>query len=336
MRVKDFPHYTQNAKWILTKDGYWTGGFWIGLLWQAYKIRGDKIFKLNAYKWLKKLESRKNSRMFDLGFLFYPSFVLGYKITHDNYLKKVALKAAETLLKTFNNNLGLMYDEIILNGKSYGKVIIDIMPNLSLFWWAYKETGDTRYFDIANIHSKRTIEEIIRKDFSTIQGLLFDFKTSQIIQKCTFQGLNDNSCWSRGQAWGIYGFILAHIATKEKIYLETAINLTKYFISNLPKNFVPYWDFNAKIEPDMVRDSSAAAIASYGLWKVYKYSKNKYHKEYSVKILKSLCDNYLRNEEGDGILTQGCFHYPKNLAINSSLIWGDYYFVKTIMEFINL
>ncbi|MCK4339475.1 MAG: glycoside hydrolase family 88 protein, partial [Candidatus Cloacimonetes bacterium] len=109
--LKGFPHITENGKWVTTSDGYWTGGFWVGLLWFSYKISGDEKYKKLAYNWLKKLGKRKNDRTFELGFLFYPSFVLGYEITKDDYLRKIALEAADTLLMLFNKKTGFIYND---------------------------------------------------------------------------------------------------------------------------------------------------------------------------------------------------------------------------------
>jgi unsaturated chondroitin disaccharide hydrolase len=59
IKLKNFPHITENGKWTTTKDGDWTGGFWIGLLGHAYKICGDERYKKEAYTWLKKLKRRR-------------------------------------------------------------------------------------------------------------------------------------------------------------------------------------------------------------------------------------------------------------------------------------
>jgi len=332
MRLTEFPNITNNGNWETTKDAFWTGGFWIGLLWWMYKSSGDKIFKEKAYYWLDLLEKRKKSKTFDLGFLFYPSYVLGYKITQDKHLKEIALEAADTLLTTYNEKMHFMYDEKIINDEKYGEIIIDIMPNLSLLWWAYKETRDKKYYNLAYVQSKGTIKELIRKDFSTIQAIIFDLKNYEVIKKGTFQGYNDDSCWSRGQAWGLYGYICAYKATKEIQILDIAQNLGMYFISNLPEDFVPYWDLNVSDEPYSLKDSSAASIASSGLLEIYKYTNDEKIKNAAMKILESLSSNYLTSENKDGILAHGCFYMPKNLAVDESLIWGDYYFVEALMK----
>jgi unsaturated chondroitin disaccharide hydrolase len=327
-KLKDFPHITENGKWITTKDGYWTGGFFVGLLLHSYKIMDDERYKEEAYNWLKKLESRKNDRTFDLGFLFYPSFVLGYEITNDDYLRSTALEAAGILLTLFNEKAGFVYNKVLIKGKKAGRTIIDVMMNLPLLWWAYEETGDERYYNVATMHSKRTIDDFIRNDYSTVHVIDFDLENGEIIRKTTGQGYNNASCWSRGHAWAIYGFILAYKTSKEKIFLKMAENLAEYFIKKLPDDYVPYWDFDDPKKE--VKDSSAAAIACSGLLELSKLSENVRFEESATKILESLCDNYLSDE--DGILKRGCFHKPEGIGVSESLIWGDFYFLDALTK----
>lgn len=336
IKLKDFPFITENGKWIFKEDGYWTCGFFIGLLWHMYMKNQDQLYKETAYLWLKRLENRKESKIFDLGFLFYPSFVLGYKLTNDKYLKNVAMEAATNLLKLYDSKLQLIYSEYIINNKTIYRSIIDIMMNLSLLWWAFEESGRNEFFNIAYNHSKKTIDLLIRNDFSSIQGVIIDVNKSKIIKKSTFQGINIESCWSRGQAWALHGFILAYKATKEKNFLDTAINLGNYFISNLPKDYIPYWDFNIKEEKDFIKDSSAAAIACSGFIEIYHYADNIRYKKIALKILKSLIRDYLTDEDQDGILKHGTFHLPKGLGIDESLIWGDFYFVEALIKYLKL
>lgn len=327
IKLKDFPHITRNGKWTTTKDGDWTGGFWVGLLWYAYKISGDEKYKNEAYKRAKMLESRKNDRTFDLGFLFYPSFVIGYEITTDEYFRKIALEAANTLSTHLHDKTGFVYDEI---DRRTGRTIIDVMMNLPLLWWAYEETGDEKYYNVAYTHSKRTIEEFIRKDYSTIHVIDFDLETGEIRRKITVQGYSNESCWSRGQAWAIYGFASAYKCTRDEQFLKTAKNIAAYFIKHLIKDCVSYWDFD---DPKReVRDSSAGAIASSALLDLSVLSGEEEFRDVAISILNSLCDNYLSGEDEEGILKHGCFHKPENIGVNESLIWGDYYFMETLMK----
>jgi len=328
--LTSFPHITDNGKWQTTEKGYWTGGFWVGLLWHAYKISGDEKYKESAYNWLKRLEGRKNDRTFDLGFLFYPSFVVGYEITKDSSLRRIALEAANNLSMLFHEKSGFVYHEITINGEKAGRTIIDVMMNLPLLWWAYEETGDKRYYNVAYTHSKRTIEESIRGDYSTVHVIDFDLERGEIIRKITVQGYSNDSCWSRGQAWAIYGFALAYKTSKDKQFLKVVENLADYFIANLPEDYVPYWDFDDPNKDAM--DSSAAAIASSGLLDLSEIGGKEEFRNTAINILNSLCNNYLSGEEEDGILKHGCFHKQENIGVNESLIWGDYYFVEAQLK----
>ncbi|MHA1805801.1 MAG: glycoside hydrolase family 88 protein [Promethearchaeota archaeon] len=335
LKIENFPHVTKNGKWQTTRDGYWSGGFWIGILWWMHVHTGDDLFKNEAIKWLKRLEKRKTSRTFDLGFIFYPSFILGYKITKDEQLKKVALEAADTLLTTFNPHLNVIYDEMVQENQKVGKVLIDIMPNLKLLWWAFKETGNTKYYDIANLHAQRTIKELIRSDGSTYQGFIFDLKSNAIIKKVTFQGINTESCWSRGQAWAILGFAMASEYTKNEEYLSVTKKLARYYLKHLPlDNKVPYYDFDVKPNPNEIRDTSAAAIASAGLLNVYRITKEEYYKEQAHEIIQSLYMNYFNDEMKDGFLSDGCFYLQKDWGVKESMIWGDYFFIESLIQLI--
>jgi len=332
IKLKDFPHITENGKWITTKDGDWTGGFWIGLLWLSYDVTEDEKYKKEAYKWLDMLKKRRNDETPDLSFLFYPSFVLCYKLTHDKNFRNIALEAADTLSTLFHEDASFVYHEITLNGKKAGRTIIDVMMDLQLLWWAYEETGDEKYFRPAYEHCRNTIKELIREDYSTIHVLDFDLETGETIRKITVQGYSDESCWSRGQAWAIYGFTLAYKYTRDEQFLRTAEGLAEYFIKNLPEDYVPYWDFDDPKKE--VRDSSAAAIAASALRNLSELDSKKVFKDSAKKILSSLCDNYLCKEEKDGILKHGCFHKPAGMGVDESLIWGDYYFIEAIMKMI--
>jgi unsaturated chondroitin disaccharide hydrolase len=170
-------------------------------------------------------------KIHDLGFLFYPSFCIGYGITKDNYLKSAALTAADSLLSRFNDK----NSAITVSGdpKESGLTAIDTMMNLPLLWWAYERTHDIRYYNAAYKHSITAMQYFIREDGSTYHVVKFDTKSGSVIQKPALQGYNSESCWSRGQAWAIYGFTLAYRYTKDELFLKTAKNLAGYFIKNL-------------------------------------------------------------------------------------------------------
>jgi unsaturated chondroitin disaccharide hydrolase len=330
-RLNGFPHITNNGKWQTTPDGYWTGGFWIGLLWLCCQLSQERKYAKLAYDCLKRLEGRKNDRTFDLGFLFYPSFVLGHQMAGDDSLKKAALEAADTLCRLFHPKAGFVYNEVNFEERKIGRTVIDVMMNLPLLWWAYQETGDSKYFQPAYQHCLSTIESLLRKDYSVIHALDFDLDTGKTIRKITIQGYSDDSCWSRGQAWAIYGFTLAYETSQHERFMEIAENLADYFIKNLPSDYVPYWDFDDPKRLNSARDSSAAAIACSGLLTLFELSQKQELREAAMNILNSLSTDYLANGS-EGILQHGCFHKPLNLGVDESTIWGDYYFAEALVK----
>ena len=343
-----FPFVTVNGKWELCrdedwdldifKDGYWCNGFWIGMLWLAYKATKNDKFKKKAYELCKLIEIRKNSnKTHDLGFLFYPSFCVGYEITKDEPLKSVALTAADSLLSRFNDKI----DAITAFGdtKRSGLTGIDTMMNLPLLWWAYNETGKQRYYDVASMHATMTMQHCVRENGSTYHAIEFDLSTRRVKKKYTVQGYNDESCWSRGQAWAIYGFALAYRYTKREEFLRTAEKLADYYLVNCPSDYVPYWDFNDPTILNAVKDSSAAAITASGLVDLSNVEPDKAkaekYKGMAHKILEALSKNYLVDNFSQGILLHGCFHKPNKIAVDNSLIFGDYYYMEGLIKLKN-
>ena len=341
-----FPFVTVNGKWEICKNedwnldiftnGYRCNGFWIGMLWLAFKVTKNIGFKRKAYELYKLIEPRKDSnKVHDLGFLFYPSFCVGYDITKDSYLKSIALTAAYPLLSRFNDKIGA----ITVSGdpEESGLTAIDTMMNLPLLWWTYEKTDNRKYYDMAYKHAITTMQYFVRKDGPTYHIVEFDPTNREIVKKGTLQGYSAESCWSRGQAWAIYGFVLAYNYAKKKEFLRTVEKLTDYYLVNCPSDYVPYWDFNDPDIPNTVRDSSAAAITSSGMLDLSDVeldeTKAEKYEEIAYKIMESLSKNYLTQGRNDkGILIHGCFDKTSNVAIDSSLIGGDYYYMEALVK----
>jgi unsaturated chondroitin disaccharide hydrolase len=331
----EFPHVSKNGVWETKKntaDDFWTLGFWPGILWLAYMETENKKFENQAYEWMHLIEHRKNDKDHDLGFVFYPSFVRGYELTDDAYLREVALNAADSLLSLSYTKSNF----IQTRSEERGIAAIDTMMNLFLLWWAYEETNDKRYYGAAFNHSTATMKNMIRDKGSTVHIVKFNPTTGEVIKKLTLQGYSDTSCWSRGQAWAIYGFTVAYEKKKYDDFLITAKRVADYFISHLPEDYVPYWDFNIPVS-DTTKDSSAAAIASSSLLDLARLVKDKTavmrYERIASKILELLTKNYLtKGWDKPGILMHGCLDKPVGLAIDSCTSFGDYYFVEALIK----
>lgn len=78
--------------------------------------------------------------------------------------------------------------------------------NLDMMFEATKLTGDNRYAAIGVRQAEKSSDTHVRPDHTTYHVVNFDQKTGTTIEKLTHQGYADESCWARGQAWGIYGY----------------------------------------------------------------------------------------------------------------------------------
>ena len=321
---------------------YWTASFWSGMLWLAYEITGDAKYRRVAEAQLqlhrRRLEERVNIDTHDLGFLYSLSGVTAFKLTGNEGAKDLAVKAAESLSGRYWERAGIiqawgMMDE----PEERGRMIIDCLLNLPLLYWASEVTGNTRYREMAYNHVCQNARYIVRQDASTFHTFFLDVETGRPIVGKTHQGFSDDSCWARGQAWGIYGFPLSYRYTEDWRLIEVAKRLSNYFINRLPEDQVPYWDliFDSGVE----RDSSAAAIACCGLLELSRHlpladSSKRIYENAALSILSSLTDGYTTKTvpHSNGVLLHGLQHKPKGLGVDECCIWGDYYYFEALVR----
>ena len=165
----------------------------------------------------------------------------------------------------------------------------------------------------------------------------YDTVTGKVVKKNTHQGYADESAWARGQAWGLYGYTMCYRFTKNKKYLQQAENIATFLLThpNVPKDGIPYWDYNAPGIPNEKRDASAAAILASGLYELSIYSKNgKLYKENANKIIESLTNNY-RSPVGEnkGFILLHCVgHMPHKSEIDVPIDYADYYYIEALLR----
>lgn len=218
----------------------------------------------------------------DLGFMIAPWAMQAWNIYRDPAAYNTLTMAAHSLASRFNATTKCLqsWDVCITNRYSFTDpsqdflVIIDNMLNLDLLFWAARETSNKSLYDIALAHARTTQKHHIRQDNTTFHVVNFDAETGDVKAKFTNQGYDDDSCWARGQAWGILGFMQTFEWTADSSFLNTAKDLADYFIANLPADRVPYWDFCAPVTAASPRDTSAAMIAACGMLLIYKALRN--------------------------------------------------------------
>jgi len=57
-----------------------------------------------------------------------------------------------------------------------------------------------------------------------------------------------------------------------------------------------------------------------------------YYDAVARRVLSTLCRNYLSEEDPhwEGILKGGVYHVGKNIGVNESVMWGEYFFLEAL------
>lgn len=326
-------------------DRDWVDGFWSGQLWLAYSATGDTVFfraaRAQRPYFLARLD-RPDSHDHDLGFLYILSTLADYKLTGDQAAHAASLAAAEALAARYNpagRFIRAWHDWPTDDGviDNAGKMIIDCMENIALLFWAAQESGEQRYAEIARAHAETTVQHIVRADGSTFHAFEFDPASGAPLRGLTVQGAADDSCWSRGQAWGIHGFSLAYAYTRLPLFLETARRLADFATNHLPDDAVPLWDYRLPGDAPPYRDTSAAAITAAGLLlladQVEGADVTALYRHAAYTILGGLIDGYTTagSLEAEGLLLHGASFVREGEA-DAMLPYGDYFYVEALLR----
>lgn len=338
-----FPDYGRQQRYAPIDNVLWTSSFWTGMLWLAYEMTGDRKYRRVAEVHLDSFKRRIVERIrvdhHDLGFLYSLSCVAAHKLTGNEEAKGTALKAAEHLSTRYFEKAGIIQAWGDLNDPNQrGRMIIDCTMNLPLLYWASQVTGDIRYFDIAYNHVKQAANHIVREDASTYHTFYMDVETGLPKYGKTGQGYADDSCWARGQAWAIYGFMLSYDYTGDSELLQVTKKVGNYFLNRLPEDEICYWDL-IFTEGEEERDSSAAAIAACGFLEAAKHlpltdnCKQSYENA-ALLILKSLTASYTSRglPESNAVLLHAVGSKPSNSNVDEPLIFGDYYYFEALVR----
>ena len=332
-----YPSHTVQGAWKMRGADDWVAGYFPGMLWKVYAETKDPAWLQRARKFTQPIgRFRYDDRDLDFGVLFEPSFVAAWRLTGDRQARQSALEAAASMAKRYMpegryiRSWGRVDDP-----KQQGYVIIDCLIDLDLLFWAAKEESNPYYFEIAHQHALTTLAATVRPDGSSLQVVELDPHTGKKLRDSHKQGYGVDSCWSRGQGWGVYMFPRLYRHTKDYRFLKAAQAMADYYLANLPADFVPYWDFRAPGIPNEPRDSSAAALAGVGLWELSQMAtgpeRRARYRKAALDTLDSLTRNYLSREITGRLLMHGAYHVPARIAPDESLIFGDYYYLELLL-----
>lgn len=336
----DYTHAPRNigadeTQWNLrdiTTPTEWCAGFFPGILW----MDGDFA---EAARYTSQLEYLAYQPVYDhdLGFIMIGSYLKGYELTQNEHYRQVLLAAADTLATLYNPAVGTLLSWP-RNVKMFGghNTIMDNMINLELLLWAAQNGGSQRLRDIAIRHAEVTMQNHFRPDHTCYHVAIYDPKTGRHLRNCTHQGLFDESIWSRGQAWAIYGYTMVYRYTREPRFLQFAQQVTDAMLRLLPADGIPYWDMCDPAIPNTYRDASSAAIIASALIDLADYAPATDARRYRAaarKILRSLSSPaYQSGSRNPAFLMHSVGNQPAGSEIDYSINYADYYYIEALKK----
>jgi unsaturated chondroitin disaccharide hydrolase len=349
----EFPHVTApDGSWIRQpaslsagytgadwSHGNWLCGFWVGLLLTSYLYTGDRTFLVWARERMRLVAQRaRDPNTHDIGFIFDSSAIPGFQITGDSWYAQIALEAADKLrarLVTTHAGAYLAAWGPLADPRGRSSSAIDTMANLSLLYWAANHSDDGSYRLAADAHAKMTMAAFVRPDNSTYHAVEYDFTSGRRLRGFTFQGASDESAWSRGQGWAIYGYVNSARETGKREYLDLAERLAGYYLARLGDRQVPPWDFDATGVDAQIKDTAAAAVVASALLEL-----GRLHPDPAaagrwggrgLAMLEALCrDEFAYEPSHRGLLKHSCYSKPHNEGVDSATMFGDFFFAEAL------
>lgn len=330
----------------------WVSGFFPGVLWYLFEnetikdtgncyLPDKSLLEYYARLYTERIDSAKTMKWtHDLGFIINCSYGNGFRLTGTPDYLAVMEEGAQSLITRYNEKVGLIQSWGKRNGWQY-PVIIDNMMNLEFLMNVAHLTGNNQYADIANSHAMKTMSNHFRPDYSCYHVVSYSPETGKPEAKQTYQGLADESAWSRGQAWALYGFTMMYRETGHKKYLEQARKIANYICRHprMPEDKVPYWDFDDPKIPHTYRDASAAACMASAFAELSSLDKNakdaRRWLDMAEQQIRSLTSpEYLaeEGEQGGFILKHSVGNLNKRSEVDVPLTYADYYYVEALIR----
>jgi unsaturated chondroitin disaccharide hydrolase len=349
----EFPHVTgADGRWILVpasqsagytgeawSHGNWLCGFWVGLLLASWLRTDDRKYLTWARERMRLVAQRADDpNTHDIGFIFDSSAIPAFHVTGDTWYAEIAMRAADKLRARIVNTARGSYLASwgpLSDPRGRCSSAIDTMANLSLLYWASRHSGDGSYRLVAEAHAQMTAQAFIRPDDSTYHAVEYDVDSGERRRGYTFQGAFDESFWSRGQGWAIYGYVNSARETGKREYLQLAERLALAYLQRLDGRQVPPWDFDAAGEDARIKDTAAAAVVASALIEL-----GRIHPDADAgagwgsrgcAMLEALCrEEFARDDGHRGLLMHSCYSKPHGEGVDSATMFGDFFFVEAL------
>lgn len=317
----------------------WTSGFFPGSLWYAYELTGNESLKAQAIHYtnlLNPIRSYKDNH--DIGFMINCSYGNALRLAPNDTIQSVIIEAADNLCLRFDERIGCIRSWDF--GHWNYPVIIDNMMNIELLFNAGKITQDPKYSEVAKAHALTTMKHHFRPDHTCFHVVSYNDDGS-VESQGTHQGQSDNSAWSRGQAWAVYGYTVCYRETNDVVFLNKAMQVADMIMQRVHTNdSIPYWDYDAPESKETPRDASAAAVTASAFMELSRLACDgqKYFK-YAERIIRNLSTPEYLAEKGENqgfILKHSVGSLPHGSEIDTPINYADYYYLEALKRYLDM
>jgi unsaturated chondroitin disaccharide hydrolase len=348
-----FPYIAdpETGNWQTTNDGNWCGGHWIDALRITADRTGEDQLRTAAEAHTQTMLDRLPQESMFYGMNTHYAGFRAYERTGADRHRQIGLDGAEAMIGYFDEQarqipLGTLAvegpDQTFRGpasehgppGDELGAVDA-VYVGLAPLWEAARETGESRYRDVAISHCDRHLDWYVRYDGSTWHHVHFDSATGEYCRAYNELAYSNETCWARGLGWHIAGLSRAYIetgATRYRLALESAM---RYYDRHTDPDLVPYWDVVHPDRPEVPRDTSCAVLAADGLTRLPSTGKTATLRDFGEDILQSVVTTYLTPrpdgpQRPEGVVLEGCFNGPSGYRTQNELVWSTYYLLRTL------
>ena len=326
----------------------WCDGFWPGILWMDYQNTKGGAVRKAAEGYTESLKGIAYRPCYDhdIGFLMFCSYGKGYEVNHSQDYKNVILASADSLATLFNPIVGtiLSWPREVKPRNWPHNTIMDNMMNLDMMFWTAKNGGNKLLYDLAVTHAKTTMQNHFRPDGSCYHVAVYDTISGDFVKGVTHQGYSDDSMWSRGQSWAIYGYTMVYRYTRNRMFLDFAQKVTDIYIKRLKEtsdDFIPLWDMDdSRGTMGAPKDVSAACVVADALLELQQYvggEKSEEYKQFALQTLAQLSTSkYQSGKKNVAFLMHSTGHHPAGSEIDASIIYADYYYLEALNRVKNI
>lgn len=321
-------------QWHTSGTNGWLAGFFPGQLWMAYELTGKRSWARRAAARQEPLTVRADdTSTHDLGFLLQTSFGRQAALTGRDRPRAVTRRAAAALAARWVPQVGATRSWNGPDGQV--TVIVDNLVNLELLFAASRSGGRPEWHQMAVQHALTTAAHHLRTDGSTTHVVRFDETSGRPVWKGTVQGLHDESTWARGQSWAVHGFTTAYRESGDPRLLDAARRTADFALVHLPRDGVPYWDYDAPPGGDRSRDTTAATVLASGLLELARLdpdaARRAAYAAQGLRTLRSLAGpRYLAKGTRSPALLRHGHHSPT--YPDSGVTYGDHYLVEALLR----